>query len=150
MNEIVIKNKKAYHDYTILETYVAGIVLTGTEIKSIRKGKASIIDSFCIIENGEVFLINAFINKFSLGTYNNHEERRNRKLLLTKKEIRKIYNKSIIKGNTIIPLSLFINKHGFCKIQIAIAKGNTNYDKRNLLKEKDIQKEINKSVKNYG
>lgn len=149
MNNINIKNKKAYHDYIILDKYVAGIILTGTEIKSIRKGKASIIDSFCIIENGEIFLINSFINKFDLGTYNNHDERRNRKLLLTKNEINKLYNKSIIKGNTIIPLSLFINENGLCKIEIAIAKGKTNYDKRNTIKENDIKRQIDIQMKKY-
>ena len=149
MNEIVINNKKAYHDYTILETYVAGIVLTGTEIKSIRKGKASIVDSFCIIENGQIYLLNSYIEKFKPGTYNNHDVLRKRKLLLNKREISKLQDKCIIKGMAIIPLSMYINENGICKVDIALCKGKTCYDKRNSLKESDIKRQIEIHIKYY-
>ena len=103
-----IKNRKAKYDYEILETYIAGIVLTGTEMKSIRAGKASLVDTHCTVDNNEVWLRNSFINKFELGTYNNHEEKRPRKLLLNKKEIRTLEKEVQIKGNTIVPLKMFI------------------------------------------
>lgn len=144
-----IKNRKAKYDYEILETYIAGIVLTGTEIKSIRAGKASLVDTHCTIDNGEIWMRNSFINKFELGTFNNHEEKRPRKLLLNKTEIHKLEKEVQIKGNTIVPLKMFINKKGFCKVEIALCRGKKDYDKRQSIKERDNKRELDKIIKNY-
>lgn len=144
-----IKNRKAKYDYEILETYIAGIVLTGTEIKSIRAGKASLVDTHCTIDLGEVWMRNSFVNKFELGTFNNHEERRPRKLLLNKTEIRKLEKEVQIKGNTIIPLKMFINKKGYCKVEIALCRGKKDYDKRQTIKERDNKRELDKIMKSF-
>lgn len=144
-----IKNRKAKYDYEILETYIAGIILTGTEMKSIRAGKASIVDTHCTVDNNEVWLRNSFINKFELGTYNNHEEKRPRKLLLNKKEIRTLEKEVQIKGNTIVPLKMFINKRGYCKVEIALCKGKKDYDKRQTIKERDNKRELDKIMKSF-
>ena len=144
-----IKNRKAKYDYEILETYIAGIVLTGTEMKSIRAGKASLVDTHCTVDNNEVWLRNSFINKFELGTYNNHEEKRPRKLLLNKKEIRTLEKEVQIKGNTIVPLKMFINKRGYCKIEIALCRGKKDYDKRQTIKERDNKRELDKIMKSF-
>lgn len=144
-----IKNKKAKYDYEILETYIAGIVLTGTEMKSIRAGKASLVDTHCTVDNNEVWLRNSFINKFELGTYNNHEEKRPRKLLLNKKEIRTLEKEVQIKGNTIVPLKMFINKRGYCKVEIALCRGKKDYDKRQTIKERDNKRELDKIMKSF-
>ena len=144
-----IKNRKAKYDYEILETYIAGIVLTGTEMKSIRAGKASLVDTHCTVDNNEVWLRNSFINKFELGTYNNHEEKRPRKLLLNKKEIRTLEKEVQIKGNTIVPLKMFINKRGYCKIEIALCRGKKDYDKRQTIKEHDNKRELDKIMKSF-
>ena len=138
--EINIKNKKASFEYAFLEKYSAGIQLTGTEIKSVRDGKVNFTDSFCVIQEGEIFIKNLHIAQYTEGSYNNHEPKRTRKLLLTKKEIRKLTVKMKEKGLTIVPLRMFINERGYAKLDIALAKGKKSYDKRQDLKEKDIQR----------
>ena len=142
-----INNKKAYHDYFILETYEAGIVLQGTEIKSIRVNGANIKDSYAIVKNNEVFLLNMHISHYEQGNIFNHDETRTRKLLLNKKEINKIKDKIDLEGNTLVPLKLYF-KNGKAKILIGIAKGKKNYDKRETIKERDIKREIAKDFKN--
>lgn len=144
---IEIKNKKAYFDYFIEEEIEAGIVLKGTEIKSIREGKANIKDCYAIIKNNEVFLLNMYIAKYDDASIFNHDERRTRKLLLNKKEILKLRDKVEISGYTLVPIKLYF-KNNKVKILIGIAKGKKNYDKRESIKEKDIKREIDKSLKN--
>ncbi len=122
-NNIQIKNKRATFDYELLDTFTAGIVLTGTEIKSIRLGKASLVDTFCIVEKGELWVKNMYIAEYFYGTYNNHNARRDRKLLLTKKELRKIEGAVRASGFTIVPTRLFINEKGLAKVVVAIARG---------------------------
>ncbi len=141
-----IKNRKAYFDYTILEEYEAGIVLTGTEIKSIRMGKCNLKDSYAILRHGEIFLLNAHISKYKEGNIFNHDEYRTRKLLLHKKEIFKIKNKMDLEGVTLVPLKLYFKKNKV-KILLALAKGKKIYDKRQDLKKKDMEREIQKSLK---
>ncbi len=141
-NTVNIKNKKAGFEYFLLEKFTCGIVLTGTEIKSIRDGKANLTDSYCTIRNGEIFIINMHIAEYKFGNIYNHEPKRERKLLLTKKEINKIHAKTQEKGLTIIPVELFINEKGLCKITISIAKGKKLYDKRETLKTKDNRREM--------
>ena len=142
-----INNKKAYHDYFILETYEAGIVLQGTEIKSIRVNGANIKDSYAIVKNDEVFLLNMHISHYEQGNIFNHDETRTRKLLLNKREIKKIKEKIDLDGNTLVPLKLYF-KNGKAKILICIAKGKKNYDKRETIKERDIKREMAKNFKN--
>ena len=144
---IEIKNKKAYFDYFIEEEIEAGIVLKGTEIKSIRDGKANIKDCYAIIKNNEVFLLNMYIAKYDDASIFNHDERRTRKLLLNKKEILKLRDKVEISGYTLVPIKLYL-KNNKVKILIGVAKGKKNYDKRESIKEKDIKREIDKSLKN--
>jgi|ERR1035437_10217389 SsrA-binding protein len=139
-SEINIKNKKAGFEYAFLEKYSAGIQLTGTEIKSVRAGRVNFTDSFCVIQDGEIFIKNLHIAQYTEGSYNNHEPKRTRKLLMTKKEIRKLSVKMKEKGLTIVPLRMFINERGYAKLDIALAKGKKSYDKRADLKEKDIQR----------
>ena len=144
---IEIKNKKATYDYFIEEEIEAGIVLKGTEIKSIRNGLANLKDCYAIIKNGEVFLLNMFISKYENGSIFNHDERRTRKLLLNKKEILKLRDKVEISGYTLIPIKLYF-KNNKAKILLGIAKGKKNYDKRESIKEKDIKRDIEKVLKN--
>ena len=139
---INIKNKRAGFDYYLLDKYTAGIVLTGTEIKSIRLGKANLSDSYCYFKDNELWVRNLHIAEYTYGTYNNHEPKRERKLLLQKKELKKLINKLKDKGLTIVPLLLFINEKGLAKIEISIAKGKKLYDKRETLKEKDTKREM--------
>ena len=146
-SHINIKNKKASFDYELLETFVAGIVLTGTEIKSIRLGKVSLVDTYCVMNRGELWLKNMHISEYFYGTYNNHESRRERKLLLSKKELQKIERLSKDTGFTIIPAKLFINEKGLVKLVVAIAKGKKSYDKRQSLKEKDDKREMDRMFK---
>lgn len=136
-----IRNKKAGFDYTFIDTYTAGIVLTGTEIKSIRLGSASLEGSFCYIKDDEVF-IKMYIKEYEMGSYLNHEPNRDRKLLLNSEEIRKINKSMIVKGITIVPIKLFINERGLAKVLIAVAKGKKEYDKRQTIKGKDIDREL--------
>ena len=145
--QIQIKNKRASFDYEFIETFSAGIVLTGTEIKSIRLGKASLVDTYCVVERGEVWVKNMYIAEYFYGTYNNHVVRRDRKLLLNKKEIRNIHSAAKNNGFTIIPSKMFINDKGLVKVVIAIAKGKKEYDKRQTIKERDDKREM-KNVRN--
>jgi len=139
---INIKNKKASYEYFLLEEMTAGIQLVGTEIKSIRKGDVNIADSFCSFTGNELFLVNAHIKEYKFGNQFNHEPRRPRKLLLRKQELKKIRRKITEKGLTIVPTSMFINKEGFCKVNISIAKGKKMYDRRESIKEKDIKRDL--------
>ena len=143
-NNISIKNKRATFDYELLETFTAGIVLTGTEIKSIRLGKVSLVDTYCIVERKELWVKNMYIAEYFYGTYNNHSARRDRKLLLNRKEIKKIDVAAKNSGFTVIPVRLFLNERGLVKVVIAIAKGKREYDKRNAIRERDDKREIGK------
>lgn len=140
--EINIKNKRATYDYAISDTFTAGLVLTGTEIKSIRQGKASLADTFCYVDNGEVWVKNMYIAEYFYGTYNNHSTRRDRKLLLNRKEIAKIEKSGKEAGYTIVPLRLFINDRGLAKLVIGIARGKKEYDKRQSIKEREDKRTI--------
>lgn len=143
---IEINNRKAKYDYQIFDTYEAGIVLTGTEIKSIRQGNCNIKDSYVIVKNNEAYVINMHISPYEEGNIFNHEETRTRKLLLHKKEILKLNDKLKISGYTIVPLKIYFNKNK-AKMLIGLAKGKKNYDKRESLKEKDMKREIEKQMK---
>lgn len=142
--DIVIKNKKASHDYEFLDKYIAGIKLTGTEIKSIRLGKAALADSYCFLREGELFLKGMHIAEYWWGNLNNHDPLRERKLLLTKKELKKIDRKVKESGLTIIAIKVFINDRGLAKAEIAISKGKKEYDKRESLKRRDTEREIDR------
>lgn len=144
---ISIKNKKASFEYEFLETFTAGIQLTGTEIKSIRAGKASIVEGYCFMKNGELFIKNMYIAEYEQGTYNNHEPKRDRKLLLNRSELDKLEKKKKDVGLTIVPLKVFINNKGFAKMDIALAKGKKLHDKREDLKSKDAKREMDRAMK---
>ena len=141
-SDIVIRNKKASHDYEFLEKYIAGIRLTGTEIKSIREGKATLTDSFCLFRDGELFIKGMHIAEYWWGNLNNHDPLRERKLLLRSRELSKIGRKVKESGLTIIVIKVFINEKGLAKAEIAIAKGKREYDKRETLKRKDTEREL--------
>ena len=145
--QINIKNKRATFDFEIVETFTAGIVLTGTEIKSIRIGKASLVDSFCYEERGEIWLKNMYIAEYSFGSYNNHATRRDRKLLLQRREIQKLQKSGKETGFTIVPLRVFINERGLAKVIIAIARGKKEYDKRQSIKEREDKRAIDRMFK---
>lgn len=145
--QINIKNKKARFNYEITDTYTAGLVLTGTEIKSIREGKASLTDSYCIVERGEVWVKGMHIAEYFYGSYNNHIARRDRKLLLSHKEIDKITKQSSDAGYTIVPLRLFINDKGYAKLVIGIGKGKKQYDKRQTIKEREDKRNLDRLFK---
>ena len=147
-NTIVIKNKKASFDYEFIETFVAGIVLTGTEIKSIRLGKVSLVDTYCTFVRRELWMKNMNISEYFYGTYNNHAARRDRKLLLNRKELSKIDRLSQTTGLTIIPTKLFLNEKGLAKVVIAVAKGKKAYDKRQSLRERDDKRDMDRVFKN--
>lgn len=147
MNNVNIKNRRATFDYELLDTYTAGIVLTGTEIKSIRQGKASLVDTFCYFANGELWVKNMHIAEYFYGSYNNHTARRDRKLLLTKKELDKLLRTSRDPGFTIVPVRLFINDKGLAKLVVALAKGKKQYDKRQSLREKDDKRDMARMFK---
>jgi len=146
-NDIRIKNKRATFEYFILEKYVAGIVLTGTEIKSIRNGNASISEAYGYFDGGELFIRDMHISEYSHGTYNNHLAKRDRKLLLNKRELKKLATKVKERGLTIVPLLLFINERGLAKLEIGLARGKHYYDKRQDLKKKDAKREIDRHFK---
>lgn len=139
---MAIENRSAYHHYYIEQKYSAGIVLGGTEVKSIRGGKVSFNDSFCFFEKGELWLKSLHIAEYKFGTYTNHVPTADRKLLMHKKELRKIEQKIKEGGLTLIPLKIFFNENGFVKVEIGLAKGKKLYDKRETLKEKDVTREI--------
>ncbi len=144
--KVITTNRKAFHDFNIFDKFDAGIVLTGTEIKSIRKAAINLKDSFCKIEDNEIFLYNCHISPYEQGNRFNHEAERTRKLLLTKKEILKMQNKVKQEGYTIVPLEVYIVK-GFAKVEIGLAKGKKLHDKRDSLAKKDQQREIDRAVK---
>lgn len=142
-----IKNKRATFDYELVETFTAGIVLTGTEIKSIRQGKASLVDTYCLFERGELWVRNMYIAEYFYGTYNNHPARRDRKLLLKKIELRKLSRLTKETGFTIVPVRMFINEKGLAKLVIAVAKGKKEYDKRQSIREKEDKRDMDRMFK---
>ncbi|MBP3357239.1 MAG: SsrA-binding protein SmpB [Rikenellaceae bacterium] len=144
---INIRNKRAAFDYEILEEYVAGIVLAGTEIKSLRLGKASLVDCYCYFDRGELFIRGVNISEYHWGTYNNHQPRRDRKLLLQRRELAKLQRALQDKGLTVVGLRLFINDRGLAKMVIGLARGRKNYDKRDYIKEKDARREMDRAMK---
>lgn len=146
-NSVNIKNKRAQFDYDISDTYIAGLVLTGTEIKSIRDGKASLTDTYCVVERGEVWVKGMNISEYFYGSYNNHVARRDRKLLLNKKEIQKISKVAEDVGFTIVPIKIFINERGLAKMQIGIGRGKKQYDKRQAIKEREDKRNIDRLFK---
>lgn len=144
-----INNKKAYYDYQILDTIEAGLVLRGTEIKSIRDGRANLKDSYAIVKNGEVFILNMHISHYKEGNIFNHDETRTRKLLLNKKEIFKLRDTVVLNGNTLVPLKIYF-KNNRAKLLLGIAKGKKNYDKRESIKQRDVNRELKKQYKNLN
>ena len=146
---VSIRNKKASFEYFLVDTYTAGIVLTGTEIKSIRMGKASLVDTFCYIHNGEIWVKGMNISPYFYGSYNNHESKRDRKLLLNKKEIHNLQEDTKQVGFTIIPTLLFIDDHGRAKLDIALCRGKKEFDKRQTLKEKEDRREMDRARKRF-
>ena len=146
-SDVKIVNKKAKFEYIILDRYTAGIVLYGTEIKSIREGKASLVDSYCAVEHGEMYVKQMHIAEYRFGSYANHEAKRDRKLLLQRKEIRKLEKATKDTGKTIVPLCLFINEKGLAKMEIALCQGKHTYDKRQSLREADDKRAIAQVLK---
>ncbi|MBN8835298.1 MAG: SsrA-binding protein [Niastella sp. SCN 39-18] len=137
-----LNNKKAYYEYFFEDTFTAGIVLAGTEIKSLRTGKASFNDSYCAFFKGELFVRNLHISEYAFGTYTNHEPMQERKLLLNKKELKKLEAKTKEKGYSIIPLRLFINENGLAKLEIGLGKGKKHFDKRDTIKARDVDRDV--------
>lgn len=148
-SSIDIKNKKAKFEFEFIEVYTAGIQLMGTEIKSIRNNKASIAEAYGVMIKNELFIRNMYIGSYENGTHYNHEDKRDRKLLLNKTELSKVQKKLKNKGLTIVPTKLFISKNGWCKINIALAKGKKTHDKREDLKSKDAKREMDRKMKQY-
>lgn len=146
-SQVNIKNKRASFDYHLLDRYVAGIQLLGTEIKSIREGKANINDSFCTFFEDGLYIRNMHIAEYSHGSFYNHEAKRDRKLLLTKKELKKLKEKGEEKGFTIVPLRIFISERGYAKVEIALAQGKKDYDKRESIKERETKRELDRVMK---
>lgn len=144
-----IRNKRATFDYIVLDRYTAGIVLTGTEIKSIRAGKAGLVDTFCYIHNGEVWVKNMYVAEYDRGSYGNHLPRRDRKLLLNRREIRALAEATKAPGFTLVPLRLFINDDGRAKVDVALCRGKKEFDKRASLREKDDRREMDCAIKRY-
>ena len=150
-NQVNIKNKRAWFEYEVLDQFTAGIVLTGTEIKSIRNSKASIAESFCEFnEKGELFVVNMYIEEYAFGTRFNHLPRRSRKLLLNKRELKKLNKEVRNTGLTIVPLKLFINEKGFAKMLVALARGKKLYDKREALKDRDNKRDLDRVKKSFN
>lgn len=148
-NAVNIRNKRATFDYEILDTYTAGLVLAGTEVKSLREGKAGLTDTFCIFDKGELWVKNAYIAEYFYGTYNNHNSHRDRKLLLNRKELRNLANDSKEPGLTIVPLKLFFNDNGYAKMEIALCRGKKQYDKRDSIKEQESKRELDRARKHF-
>ncbi|MBQ0119044.1 MAG: SsrA-binding protein SmpB [Bacteroidales bacterium] len=146
-SDVNIKNRRAYFDYEILEKYTAGIQLFGTEIKSIRESKASLADTYCQFVGNELWVKQMHIAEYRFGSYANHEVKRDRKLLLTHKELRKLHRQTLESGKTIIPLRMFINEQGFAKLEIALCQGKHAYDKRQSIREKDDRRELARLMK---
>ncbi|MDQ1703442.1 MAG: SsrA-binding protein [Frankiaceae bacterium] len=143
--KLIAQNRKARHDYTILDTYEAGVVLSGTEVKSLRAGHASLVDAFAEIKNGELWLQGVHIPEYTQGTWNNHAPRRQRKLLLHRDEIARLVGKTRESGLTIVPLQMYF-KDGYAKVEIALARGKKSHDKRQAMAERDAAREINRQV----
>jgi SsrA-binding protein len=141
-----IKNKKAHYEYFLLEEFTAGMVLTGSEIKSLREGKASIAEAYCYLQGGELFVKNMHIAEYHHGGYSNHDPKRDRKLLLSRRELRRLSVKTVEKGLTIVPLLLFISDRGFAKLKISIARGKKFYDKRDTIKSRDIDRDSQREM----
>ncbi len=141
---MLIKNKKAFFQFEIIETFTAGIVLTGTEIKSLRQSKASLVDAYCKFVEGELWLTGMHITEYNFGTYNNHEPKRDRKLLLNRIELRKLFRSSQEKGLTIVALKVFISEKGYAKVEIGLARGKKMHDKREDIKKKDNKRELDR------
>ena len=146
-SEIKIRNKKATFLYELVETFTAGIQLLGTEVKSIRAGKASLTETYCSFVDNELYLRNMHINEYELGGYTNHEPRRDRKLLLTRKELKKLEKKMKEKGFTIVPLSMYFTEKGIVKVDIALARGKQQFDKRQDIKNRDTKRELDRAMK---
>ena len=144
-----IRNKKASFEFFFVDTFTAGIVLTGTEIKSIRQGKASLVDSYCYIHQGEIWVKGMNISPYFFGSYNNHEAKRDRKLLLNRREINKLQEATKQVGFTIVPILVFIDDHGRAKVVVALAKGKKAFDKRQTMKEKEDRREMDRAIKRY-
>ena len=149
VSNVNIKNRRASFDYIVTETYTAGIVLTGTEIKSIRQSKASLADTYCTFINEELWVKNMHVAEYFYGSYNNHTARRDRKLLLERKELRKLKQAVKNPGFTIVPMRLFINEKGFAKLVIALARGKHEYDKRESIKERDDKREMDRIKRHF-
>ena len=149
-SDVNIKNRRASFDYEILECYVAGIQLYGTEIKSIRESKASLVDTYCQFVGRELWVKQMHIAEYRFGSYTNHEAKRDRKLLMTKKELRKLEKQVKDTGKTIIPLRLFINEHGLAKMEIALCQGKHTYDKKQSIAERDVKRDTDRAIKNAG
>ena len=146
-SNINIKNRKATFDYEIIETFTAGIVLTGTEIKSLRQGKAGLSDTYCMVENHELWVKNMYIAEYSYGSYNNHTTHRDRKLLLTRKDLSKIAKAAEQPGYSVVPLRVFINERGLAKMVIAVARGKKLYDKRQSIKDREDKRNLDRMFK---
>lgn len=146
---VMITNRRATHEYYFVLEFEAGMVLTGTEIKSIRAGYANLSDAYCIFEHGELYVKNLNISEYANGSFYNHETRRTRKLLLRRNELRKLERRLKERGMTIIPFKLFISERGFAKLQIALAQGKKEFDKRETIKERDVKRDIDKVMKAY-
>ena len=146
---VQIRNKKASFEYFFVDTYTAGIVLTGTEIKSIRLGKASLVDTYCYFANGELWVKGMNISPYFYGSYSNHEAKRERKLLLNRRELYRLQEDSKAVGLTIVPTLVFIDEHGRAKVDIALARGKKQFDKRQTLKEKEDRREMDRAIKRY-
>lgn len=147
-NKVEIKNRKAYFNYQFIDEEIAGIKLLGSEVKSLRSGKASISEAYCYIQNGEVFITGMHIAEYNESGRNNHEPYRKRKLLLTKRQIKKFDENVKIKGNTLVPVKIFLDSNNRFKVKIALAKGKRNYDKRASIKERDVKRDMDREIKN--
>jgi SsrA-binding protein len=149
VSTVNIVNRRASFNYFISESWEAGIMLTGTEIKSVREGKANLADAFCLIKNEEMWIRNMHISTYDHGSYCNHDPKRERKLLLHKKQLTKIFSKAKEKGVTIIPVRLYINERGFAKLEIGLARGKKLFDKRDSMKEAELKREVGRAMKRY-
>lgn len=147
MGKVLIKNKKASFNYELIEKFTAGIVLTGTEIKSVRNGKASLVDTYCFFKEDGLYLKGLNISEYEFGTHSNHEPKRDRKLLLTKKELKKLDKKTKEKGYTMVATKMFITERGWAKVEIAMAQGKKQYDKREEIKRKDLKRDMDRLAK---